>query len=82
MTDEPIETKTNNSEVGYKNPPVKSRFRKGQSGNPRGRRKGQRNWQTALGTETRSDSGHNCDYRTLRLRVTVCLPWVPNDNVR
>ena len=29
--------------VGYKRPPVKSRFRKGQSGNPSGRRKGQRN---------------------------------------
>ena len=29
--------------VGYKHPPVKSRFRKGQSGNPSGRRKGQRN---------------------------------------
>ena len=48
MTDEPIETKTNNSEVGYKNPPVKSRFRKGQSGNPRGRRKGQRNLTSVL----------------------------------
>jgi hypothetical protein len=29
--------------VGYKHPPVKSQFRKGQSGNPRGRRKNQRN---------------------------------------
>jgi hypothetical protein len=29
--------------IGYKHPPVKSQFRKGQSGNPRGRRKGQRN---------------------------------------
>jgi len=29
--------------VGYKRPPVKNQFRKGQSGNPRGRRKGQRN---------------------------------------
>jgi Family of unknown function (DUF5681) len=29
--------------AGYKHPPVKNRFRKGQSGNPRGRRKGQRN---------------------------------------
>ena len=29
--------------AGYKHPPVKNQFRKGQSGNPRGRRKGQRN---------------------------------------
>jgi hypothetical protein len=34
---------TTDGEVGYKHPPVKSQFRKGQSGNPRGRRKGQRN---------------------------------------
>jgi hypothetical protein len=34
---------TTDGKVGYKRPPVKSRFRKGQSGNPRGRRKGQRN---------------------------------------
>src|SRR5258707_1089296 len=31
------------AEVGYKHPPLNSQFRKGQSGNPRGRRKGQRN---------------------------------------
>jgi hypothetical protein len=43
MTGQPITTKTPSSEVGYKRPPVKSQFRKGQSGNPRGRRKGQRN---------------------------------------
>ena len=30
-------------EVGYQRPPVKNQFRKGQSGNPRGRWKGQRN---------------------------------------
>jgi hypothetical protein len=31
------------AEAGYKHPPLNSQFRKGQSGNPRGRRKGQRN---------------------------------------
>jgi hypothetical protein len=31
------------AKVGYKHPPVNSQFRKGQSGNPRGRRKNQRN---------------------------------------
>jgi Family of unknown function (DUF5681) len=48
MKDQAILTETTNSEVGYKRPPVKSRFRKGQSGNPRGRRKGQRNLTTVL----------------------------------
>lgn len=33
-------------EVGYKRPPLHSRFRPGQSGNPRGRRKGLRNFAT------------------------------------
>jgi hypothetical protein len=47
MTRQPISTNeqpdTTEGEVGYRRPPVKSRFGKGQSGNPRGRRKGQRN---------------------------------------
>jgi hypothetical protein len=34
---------TTDGKVGYKHPPVKSQFRKGQSGNPRGRRKDQQN---------------------------------------
>jgi hypothetical protein len=47
MTHQKIQTNkqanTTEGKVGYKRPPVKSRFRKGQSGNPHGRRKGQRN---------------------------------------
>ena len=35
-------------QVGYKRPPVKNRFRKGQSGNPRGRWRGQRNLPAVL----------------------------------
>jgi hypothetical protein len=35
-------------EVGYKRPPVKNRFPKGQSGNPQGRWKGQRNLPAVL----------------------------------
>ena len=35
-------------EVGYKRPPVKNRFRKGQSGNPQGGWKGQRNLPAVL----------------------------------
>jgi hypothetical protein len=36
------------SAVGYGRPPVHTRFRKGQSGNPKGRRKGQRNIHTVV----------------------------------
>jgi len=39
---------TDESDAGYKHPPVKSRFPKGKSGNPFGRKKGQRNMATVL----------------------------------
>lgn len=34
------------NKVGYRNPPVHSRFRKGESGNPSGRAKGSQNFKT------------------------------------
>ena len=34
--------------VGYKKPPLHSRFKKGQSGNPRGRPRGAKNFSTVL----------------------------------
>ena len=37
-----------NSSVGYGRPPVHTRFKPGQSGNPKGRRKGQSNVRTVL----------------------------------
>ena len=37
--------------VGYRKPPTASRWRKGQSGNPRGRQKGARNLKTELAEE-------------------------------
>jgi Family of unknown function (DUF5681) len=39
---------TSEYEVGYGKPPRHSRFQKGQSGNPRGRKKGSVNTETAL----------------------------------
>ena len=36
---------------GGRNPPVRTRFRKGQSGNPRGRPKGSRNFRTLIDEE-------------------------------
>lgn len=47
-----------NSQVGYRSPPEATRFRKGASGNPRGRPKGSLNVATVL-------------MRTLREKVTI-----------
>jgi hypothetical protein len=38
-------------EVGYKRPPKRTQFKKGQSGNPRGRQAGARNFETDLREE-------------------------------
>lgn len=40
--------------VGYKRPPTKSQFKKGQSGNPKGRPKGAKNFHTELAQELNS----------------------------
>ncbi len=40
-------------EVGYKKPPPQSRFRKGRSGNPKGRPKATKNFKTDLMEELR-----------------------------
>lgn len=38
-------------EVGYKKPPKETRFRRGQSGNPRGRPRGAKSWKTLIEEE-------------------------------
>lgn len=48
------------STVGYGRPPVEHRFKPGQSGNPRGRRKGAKNAATILEEQL---------FRTIRVRV-------------
>lgn len=44
-------TNDDDDEVGYKKPPRKNQFKKGQSGNPKGRSKGARNFSTELAAE-------------------------------
>lgn len=55
-------------EVGYAKPPVGARFRKGQSGNPRGRPKGARNRMPALNEERLKSIILSEAYRSIKVR--------------
>lgn len=51
--EEPRATAEPSKQVGYGKPPESTRFKKGQSGNPKGRRKGSRNLATVLAATLR-----------------------------
>ncbi len=55
-------------EVGYAKPPVASRFKPGQSGNPKGRPKGAKNRRPALSEERMKDIILDEAYRTITVR--------------
>lgn len=68
-----------NYEVGYGKPPTGSRFRKGQSGNPAGRRKGSKNRIPAMQDERLKTIILEEAYRNIRVREgekTVSLPVI------
>lgn len=48
---DPSSKESGNYEVGYKKPPKHTRFEPGQSGNPKGRQKGTKNFKTELAEE-------------------------------
>lgn len=54
-------------EVGRGKPPKKTQFKKGQSGNPRGRRKGSKNFKSTLQTELKRQVTINEDGRRKRI---------------
>lgn len=55
-------------EVGYGKPPMKTRFSKGQSGNPRGRPKGSKNHKPTVNHERLQEIVLEESYRTIRVR--------------
>ncbi len=68
MTDEP------NEKVGYRNPPVSSRFKPGQSGNPNGRRVGSKNFATDLADALSEEilvRKNGADNRTTKQRAVI-----------
>jgi len=66
--------------VGYKHPPAEHRFRKGQSGNPHGRRKGSQNKpkiDTSFGSRATEEMLKSEAYRTITVREGEDLVKLP-----
>jgi hypothetical protein len=70
MTDEASNDK---SIVGFKQPPRHTRFRRGQSGNPRGRQKGVRNFATDVKATLKAPVALNEKGRTRRVSTQEAM---------
>lgn len=73
--------------VGYGKPPEGSRFKKGQSGNPRGKQKGARSLDTELSDELRetvrvSENGRRKTYSKRRLIIKSLVARAIKGDVR
>lgn len=64
---EPPQNASSSYDVGYRKPPVATRFKSGRSGNPKGRPKGARNKEPALGEERLKSIILAEAYRTIRV---------------
>jgi hypothetical protein len=74
-------------EVGYKRPPKSGRFRPGQSGNPRGRKKGSANFVTDLEAElcemvVVEDGGRECRVTKQRAIVKALIALAIKGDLR
>lgn len=78
MSDDKKKKKKPDYEVGYCKPPKHSQFKKGQSGNSKGRTKGSRNWRTVLSDELDEtvEVKVNGKIRTLSKRNLIVLNFV------
>ncbi len=66
---------TSQPKVGYRNPPRHSRFKPGQSGNPRGRPKGQRNLNTEIERVMAMPVPVTVNGRRRNVRTVTALAW-------
>ena len=74
---------SNNYEVGWGKPPISTRFRKGQSGNPKGRPRGTKNLKTDLMEELQETIVVREGDRTIRMsRQRAMIKTVMNKSLK
>jgi hypothetical protein len=66
---------TDDGQVGYRKPPVHTRFKPGQSGNPKGRPKGPRNLATELARAMAMPVPVTVNGRRKNVRTITALIW-------